>query len=48
MQGRQVERKNIELENFHQLDVSFLKEGMYVLTLQNGSTQVTKMIMKKP
>lgn len=48
MQGRQVLTNNIELNSFYTLDLKGLKEGAYLLKLQNGEKQISKMIIKKP
>jgi len=48
MQGRQVLMNNIELNSIYKLDIKGLKEGAYLLKLQNGEKQISKMIIKKP
>jgi len=48
LQGREVFRNSIELTNSYRLDISSLREGAYLLKLQNGEKQISRMIVKKP
>lgn len=47
MQGREVFRNAIEIANSYRLDLSSFREGVYLLKLQNGEKQVSRMIIKK-
>lgn len=47
MQGREVLKNSITITNSYRLDLSSLTEGAYLLKLQNGETQISRMIVKK-
>lgn len=47
MQGREVFRNAIEIANSYRFDLSSFREGVYLLKLQNGEKQVSRMIIKK-
>lgn len=48
LQGREVVKKETVISTKYKLDISFLKVGAYLLKVQNGKTQFSKMVIKKP
>ncbi|HET6555849.1 MAG TPA: T9SS type A sorting domain-containing protein [Prolixibacteraceae bacterium] len=47
LQGREVLRNTIAISNSSKLDLSAIKEGAYLLKLQNGEKQFSSVIVKK-
>lgn len=47
LQGKEVVNKETVISADYRLDVSSLKEGVYLLKLQDGKKQVSRMIVKK-
>ncbi|MGE5426589.1 MAG: T9SS type A sorting domain-containing protein [Methylococcaceae bacterium] len=47
MQGREVLKNSITITNSYRLDLSSLTEGAYLLKLENGEKQISRMIIKK-
>jgi hypothetical protein len=47
MQGREIFKNDAEISNTYQLDVSSIKAGAYLLKLQNGKKEITRLIIKK-
>lgn len=48
MQGREVLKNSITLSSSYKVDLSSLTEGAYLLKLQNGGKQISRLIIKKP
>jgi hypothetical protein len=48
MQGREVFKNETSILNTYKMDLSSLKEGAYLLKLQNGEKLFSKVIIKKP
>lgn len=47
LQGREVIKKEIVISNSYKVDISFLKEGAYLLKLQNQDTMFSKEIIRR-
>lgn len=48
MEGRQVYNKNIEFSTTYRVDLTGLAHGAYVLKLQYGEKQLSKLIIRQP